>query len=275
LTNNDYDEVDAAATDDETADDDMRALVAAQLMRLQGLIGRFERRRVAERAPWGDPRRGQGRVLALLKMKPEISQRELTYLLDMSKQSLAELLGKLEKASLISREPSADDKRVTMVRLTEAGKLAGQWDDTAPTQVDQVLGVLSDDELTTLSAYLARLIEQLERSVGGDDIDERRAMMLEFQRRHGAGHKHMRDSLDPRLIGEYDPRFDRPDPRFGPPEPPDPRFGPPVPPDPRFGPGPGPDPRFDPRLRDEYGPRGGRGHHRRDWPDGCDPHAAW
>lgn len=32
---------------------------------------------------------GQGRVLAILKLKPEISQRDLSYLLDMSKQSLA------------------------------------------------------------------------------------------------------------------------------------------------------------------------------------------
>ena len=42
-----------------------------------------------------NPHRGQGRVLAILKLKPVISQKELTYLLNMSKQSVAELITKL------------------------------------------------------------------------------------------------------------------------------------------------------------------------------------
>jgi len=245
--------------DDTTA---TRAVVAAQLMRLQALIGRYERRHRADRAPWGDPLRGQGRVLALLKMKPEISQRELSYLLDMSKQSLAELLQKLERAGLIERTPSTNDKRVTMITLTPAGEAVGQFDAIAPSHVDDALGVLSDDELAAFSTYLGRIIAGLEQSIGGDDIDERRAMMMEFQHRHGGGKRRYRDALDPRLM--YDPRFGpEPDPRFGPPTPPDPRFCPPEPPDPRYGPPAPPDPRFgapmdprfDPRPRGPRGPR--------------------
>lgn len=232
---------------------DARAVAGAQLMRLQGLLARYERR--FEHNPWGDPLRGQGRVLALLKMKPDMSQRELSYLLDMSKQSLAELLQKLERAGLVERTPSPDDKRVTMIKLTAVGQAAGQFDAIAPTHVEEMLAVLSDDELETFSDYLGRLIERLEQVAGDDSIDERRAMMMEFQHRHGGGKRRLRDSLDPRLI----------DPRYAPPMPPDPRFGPPMPPDPRFAPQdprfapPMPDPRLDPRLRGDYGPRGGRG----------------
>ena len=51
--------------------------------------------------PYGDSRRGQGRVLAILKMQPEISQKELLYLLDMRPQSLGELLSKLEKTDTL------------------------------------------------------------------------------------------------------------------------------------------------------------------------------
>ena len=261
--------------------DDTKAVVAAQLMRLQGLLGRLDRRRFTRPGAWSDPRRGQGRVLSILNLKPVISQRELTYLLDMSKQSLAELLSKLEKAGLIERTPSDDDRRVTMVRLTAAGQAAGQFDDAAPTYADEVLSVLDSDELATLSGYLARLIESLEQTIGADDIDDRRAMMMEFQRRHGGGRKHARDALDPRLIG-MDPRMYPgfgPDPRFGPP---DPRFGPPVPPDPRFGPapdprfGPGPDPRFGPGPDPRFGPgpdRGPRGRGR--YRGGCADRPGW
>jgi len=252
-----------------------RTVVAAQLLRLQRLIGRFEHRRRVERSPWGDPHHGQGRVLGLLKLKPEISQRELNYLLDMSKQSLAELLAKLEKAGLITREPSPDDKRVTMVRLTEAGLAADQQEGVSPTNVNELLSVLDDDELVQFSSYLARLIERLEQIVGGPDGDERRAAMNEFLRERGEDDPRLRD-MDPRVLAGLDPallrgrgpgrgpgwrrRFDD----FGPG--PD-GYGPPD----RFGPGaPG---HFGPEPEDFGPPDGfegphGRGHRppRGDWP---------
>ncbi|MCL2471665.1 MAG: MarR family transcriptional regulator [Propionibacteriaceae bacterium] len=218
-------------TDDLT---DTRVVVATQLMRLQGLIGHFERRGPVHRAPWDDPRRGQGRVLSLLKLKPEISQRELTYLLDMSKQSLAELLGKLEKAGLIRREPSADDKRVTVITLTEAGRATDQLGEVTPTHVDEVLEVLSDAELAQLSDYLARLIERFEQLVGGDSFGERRAMMAEFMRRHGD---------DPRMREGFGPGWGDQDPRT-------------------MGGFPGPHGGFGPRGRDGHDPRSR---------EGCDP----
>lgn len=65
--------------------------------------------------------RGQGRILSILKMQPEISQKDLSYLLDMSNQSLSELLGKLEKSGFIIKAKSETDRRVMNIKLTEAG----------------------------------------------------------------------------------------------------------------------------------------------------------
>jgi len=212
----DEDEDDAQVDPEPDEPAGSRAVVAAQLIHLQRLIGRFEHRRRVERSPWGDPRRGQGRVLGLLKLKPEISQRELTYLLDMSKQALAELLAKLEKVGLITREASPDDKRVTMIRLTEAGMAADQQEGASPTNIDELLSVLDDDELAQFSGYLARLIERLEQTVGRPDGDERRAAMTEFLRERGEDDPRWRE-MDPRLLAGLDPELLRGrGPRHGP-----------------------------------------------------------
>ena len=68
-------------------DDDVRQLAADRLVYLAALQLREQRR--GDTAPWRDARQGQGRVLALLKIKPEITQRELTYLMGLSRQSSA------------------------------------------------------------------------------------------------------------------------------------------------------------------------------------------
>ncbi len=50
-----------------------------------------------------DPARGQGRILAMLKIQPKIKTRELAYLLGIRQQSLNELLNKLEKSGHVER----------------------------------------------------------------------------------------------------------------------------------------------------------------------------
>lgn len=134
-----------------------------------------------------NPHRGQGRVLAILKLKPEISQKELTYLLNMSKQAVAELIGKLENSGYITREPSEDDKRVMTIRLTEEGaKVAVDVDDTT-TETTRMLDCLNDDELATFSEYLGRIIKQYEESYSGEDFERRRQSMEDFMSFYGHG----------------------------------------------------------------------------------------
>lgn len=134
-----------------------------------------------------NPHRGQGRVLAILKMKPEISQKELTYLLNMSKQSLAELLAKLEKSGYITREQSEEDKRVMTIKLTEEGAKVVEDTDDATSDTTKILDCLNDEELTAFSDYLNRIIKRYEEQFPGD-YDERRKMMEAFMFRYGHEH---------------------------------------------------------------------------------------
>ena len=93
--------------------DELRNEVTRQLQQLQTLMHRMAFHGFSvEGKPVHNPYRGQGRVLAILKERPEISQKELTDLLEMSRQGAAELLAKLEKNGLIRRYPSAEDRRV-------------------------------------------------------------------------------------------------------------------------------------------------------------------
>lgn len=163
-----------------------RRLVAERLRHVAALQFRRQRRGRPGGEPWRDPRNGQGRLLAVLKLKPEMTQRELTYLMGMSRQSIAELLRKLEGQGLVDREASASDRRVVNVRLTEAGRNAVQ--DTGPDSDARLafLDCLTDEEVAQLADYLGRIIENLEQEFG-EDFDERVQRMQDFWHHHGPG----------------------------------------------------------------------------------------
>lgn len=139
-----------------------------QFMRLTWLFHRYHQQNHTHYGPMGDPRRGQGRVLAILKMKPEISQKDLSYLLDMRPQSLGEFLSKLEKNGYITRTPSETDRRVMNIKLTKEGDEA-----TGSTEqefsFDKLFECLSVEEQKNLSGYLDRIIGTLETQL----VDER------------------------------------------------------------------------------------------------------
>lgn len=158
---------------------------------IQQLCAMFHRAAFYEHHPHGrNPHRGQGRVLAILKLKPEISQKQLTYLLGTSRQSLAELLKKLEDNGLITREPSPDDPRAKIVKLTQPGALAAEQLETEQIDNDDLFACLSEEEQTTLSQLLDRLIQNLETRFPDIDFDERRRMMQQFHAQHGEPANH-------------------------------------------------------------------------------------
>ena len=94
-----------------------------QYFRLHRLLmhGLHERRGCARTAY-----SGQGRVLKLLRIKPEISQREMAEILGIRPQSLGETLNRLEAAGYIERRTREDDRRSLIVCLTEAGAEAAR-----------------------------------------------------------------------------------------------------------------------------------------------------
>lgn len=137
-----------------------------KLSYLQSLLHRQHIHSHAERGPM-DPTRGQGRVLAMLKLQPEISSKDLSYLLGIRQQSLNELLNKLERKEYITRTPSEADKRVMMVRLTEKGR-----DDTQkPVENNDIFRCLNEEEQVLFSDYLDRIIAVLEAQMDENDED--------------------------------------------------------------------------------------------------------
>lgn len=172
-----------------------------KLSRLQWLLHRHHLQTHAERGPMADPTRGQGRVLAMLKLQPQISTKDLSYLLGIRQQSLNELLGKLEKAEYVTRVPSESDRRVMLVTLTEKGR---QQEQAAEPDLGDILDCLSQPEQLAFGEYLDRVIAALESRLGvegeemeawqnaarsrmGDEMFERLRSM-----RHG-GHPGRRD----------------------------------------------------------------------------------
>jgi len=166
---------------------EIKAMVNAQLQQLQMLM---HRAMFAHFGKMHNPHKGQGRVLAILKMKPEISQKELTYLLNMSKQAVAELIGKLEKSGAITREPSEADKRVMRIKLTEEGAKAITYSDDNRFEPTKIFDCLEAEELAQFSEYLGRIIKRYEAQFPGEDFEHRRKIIEHFMASHGHGFEH-------------------------------------------------------------------------------------
>jgi len=184
--------------------------VVDQLMHLQKLLSRYQMQNFISFGPLGNPHRGQGRVLAILKMKPGISQKELTYLLNMSKQSLAELLYKLERKGYITKELSEGDKRSFIIKLTEKGEAASENIDDEQRDLVELFDVLSDEELLNLSQYLEKIILKLEEKFP-EDFDMSRENLKNFikiRKKYFHEHDHDRDRHGFREYGRRNTVFD-------------------------------------------------------------------
>jgi DNA-binding MarR family transcriptional regulator len=140
-----------------------------KLSRIQWLLHKQHIRGYALGGPMADTTRGQGRILAVLKLKDAISTKDLSYLLGVRVSSLNGLLSKLEKSGHVTREPSEQDKRVMLVKLTEKGRSLEE-----PGTVDHgdIFACLSDDEQRTFGEYLDRVIAALTEKLGYDDDEE-------------------------------------------------------------------------------------------------------
>ena len=144
--------------------------LARKTARLGHLIHRYYQADAREKGMAGDPLRGQGRVLALLSAKPETTQRELSYLLDMRQQSLSELLAKLEEKGYITRERSDDDKRVIKVSLTDEGAAAAPDLDALNKHVD-IIDCLDDDERAQYEALIDKITASILAKLEEKGID--------------------------------------------------------------------------------------------------------
>jgi len=115
---------------------------------------------------FGDPCRGQSKVLTLLRKYPQISQKELSNMLDIRSQSLGELLLKLERNGYIIRTPSDEDRRSMDIELTSEGKSAADRLENCILDSVKLFDCLNDEEKILFNDYLCRLIDNLESNTG-------------------------------------------------------------------------------------------------------------
>ena len=105
-----------------------------------------------------DGKSGQGRALGLLREGETMTQRELTERLGIRPGSASELVGKLERAGLITRTPSETDRRTADIALTEAGAAARrERAGKEKSGLGELFAVLSEEEKQALVASLEKL----------------------------------------------------------------------------------------------------------------------
>lgn len=140
-----------------------------QFYKVQSLLHKFHLQNHKSHGFFRATHRGQGRVLSMLKIKPEITQKELSYLLDMRPQSLGELLSKLENQEFITRTHSEKDRRVMVVRLTSKGMDEINKNEQKEDPTNQIFNVLEPEEKRNLSDILTKITDELERTIKSED----------------------------------------------------------------------------------------------------------
>jgi len=112
--------------------------------------------------PPNEPPRGQGRgrMLGLLLDRGEMSQSQIAAHLGIRPQSISEMLAKTEADGMIIRRQSEEDKRQTLVSLTELGKSRVEtFREVHRKHAEEFLAPLSDEEKIALAELLRKLIE--------------------------------------------------------------------------------------------------------------------
>ncbi|MDR3069132.1 MAG: MarR family transcriptional regulator, partial [Cellulomonas sp.] len=115
--------------------------LAAAVFHLARLLSRRERH--GQRGGFA-VHRGRGRLLALLALRDQMTQKELAYLLGMRSQSLGEQLAQLQRDGLVLRTTDESDRRTWQVALTDAGREAAPQ--ATESGADDPFAVLSADE---------------------------------------------------------------------------------------------------------------------------------
>lgn len=145
------------------------------------------------------PYRGQGRILSLLKMEPQMSQKKLSFLLGTRPQSIGELLSKLEQNGYITRKQSDEDRRSLDIELTEKGMEAAISDENLQEcehKTNEVFSCLNEEEQKNLSNYLERVITSLQEEMMDDQGDFSQHPMHHHEHDHHDHHHHHRDHYD-------------------------------------------------------------------------------
>lgn len=133
-----------------------------QFIRIQWLLSWYHHKNKVH-GPMGNLHQEQGRILKLLKEYPDLTERDISDVLDMGPHSLNDSLTKLERDGYITRT-SLGVKWIIVVSLTDKGMNAANQDEQL-TGFEELFSCISDEEKANLSEYLNRIIGELEKEL--------------------------------------------------------------------------------------------------------------
>jgi len=104
----------------------------------------------------------QGRILFVLWERDGIPIRELSEKTGLSKSTLTSMLDRLEGARHIAREPSGEDRRIVLVKLTEENRRQRRlYDQVSEEMTDLFYEGFTWEEITKFERYLKRILDNL------------------------------------------------------------------------------------------------------------------
>ena len=111
----------------------------------------------------------QGKILFVLWQKDKITQKELATETGLAKNTITVMLEKMEKNNLIRRITDENDKRKSLVILTDYAKsLKKSFDEISDEMLKKVYKGFSEEEIDKYEGYLHRIIRNLEEKKEGD-----------------------------------------------------------------------------------------------------------
>ncbi len=104
----------------------------------------------------------RGEVIWELRRQGEMTQRQLSQVLQCTPRNVTGLLDALEAAGLVARGRHPSDRRATLVHLTDEGaRLAAWWHEQYQAGAGRLLDGLSAAEITRFSRTLDHVLERL------------------------------------------------------------------------------------------------------------------
>ena len=101
---------------------------------------------------------GQGKILAILSEREKMTQKELQEILQIQSGSMSEIITKLEEKGLLRRRRDEDDKRRSVLELTDAGRESA-LNYVMHRDESSFFHVLKEEEQEELRNLLGRLLE--------------------------------------------------------------------------------------------------------------------
>lgn len=112
----------------------------------------------------------QHEILVTIARFSDLTQRELSERLLVTKSNATALLNKLESRGLVRRTPDPDDSRVNRLSLTQPGVTLVEKSFAEQTKVIQAMvSIMTDDELRQIDAIMHRVGDAIDRLV--EDAD--------------------------------------------------------------------------------------------------------